>query len=121
MKLVEVSPEQPPPPEYDFLYVEAAIWEPEIDVIRLIANLIPERQFLSPQVELALAILGSSADWPTLGQRLRDLHHWVYDDLSVLPLWQLMDFYAYRSGIKGLGEPRVSLYQNVETWQFAPN
>ncbi|MGB9688915.1 ABC transporter substrate-binding protein [Thermogutta sp.] len=121
VKLVEVSPEQPPPPEYDFLYVEAAIWEPEIDVIRLIANLIPERQFLSPQVELALAILGSSADWPTLGQRLRDLHHWVYDDLSVLPLWQLVDFYAYRSGIKGLGEPRVSLYQNVETWQFAPN
>jgi len=121
VKLVEASPDRPPPPDYDFLYVEAAIWEPEVDVIRLITRLIPERQYLSPQVELALAGLGHSADWPTLGQRLRDLHRWVYDDLTVLPLWQLVDFYAYRSGIKGLDEPRVSLYQNVETWQFAPN
>lgn len=118
VKLVEVSPDRPPPPDYDFLYVEAAIWEPEIDLLRLIANLITERQFLSPQVELVLAGLGSSADWPTLGQRLRELHRWVYDDLTVLPLWQLVDFYAYRSGIRGLDEPCVSLYQNVETWQF---
>lgn len=116
--LVESPPGVVPPQDFDLLYVEAAIWEPEVDCYRLFDRLIAHTEFFSPQVHSTLLTLGQAVDWPDLGQRLRTLHRWVYEDSTVLPLWQLVEHYAYRSGISGLEKARVSLYQDVETWQL---
>ena len=45
--------------------------------------------------------------------------------MSVIPLWQFFDHFAYRSDIQGIGTTSgegdgtgvLSLYQNVEQWQ----
>lgn len=118
VQLVECPPGSPPPQDFDLLYIEAAIWEPEVDCYRLFDRLIAHTEFFSPQVHSTLLTLGQAVDWPDLGQRLRTLHRWIYEDSTVLPLWQLVEHYAYRTGIGGLDKPRVSLYQDVETWQL---
>lgn len=42
------------------------------------------------------------------------------DKLPVLPLWQLVDHYAWRTRLKGPGETADRLYQGVESWEIKP-
>ena len=39
---------------------------------------------------------------------------------GLVPLWQLVDHFAYRRSLEGVGERPVSLYQNIEYWEPAP-
>jgi ABC-type transport system substrate-binding protein len=66
---------------------------------------------------LALKQLEGASDWPKIRDLLRGLHRIVHDDVAVVPLWQLLDFYAYRKNVKGIGEKPFTLYQNLEQWQ----
>jgi hypothetical protein len=36
----------------------------------------------------------------------------------VIPLWQTVNYFAYRKSIAGIGENPVVLYQDVEKWQL---
>jgi peptide/nickel transport system substrate-binding protein len=42
------------------------------------------------------------------------------DELPVLPLWQVVDHYAWRSRLKGPGEAADQLYQGIESWEIMP-
>ena len=103
------------PADYDFLYVEAAIWDPITDLPRCFLSL-RKSEFFPTQVDALLGVLGQAIDWPDASNRLRTLHRRIYEDTTVLPLWQLSDYYAFRKGVQGLESERVTLYQNVESW-----
>ena len=38
----------------------------------------------------------------------------------MLPLWQVVDHYAWRTRLKGPGEAADQLYQGIESWEIAP-
>jgi ABC-type transport system substrate-binding protein len=104
------------PDDVDLLYAELAMGEPVTDAERLLGGSGLARG-ATPYVELALKQLEGASDWPKIRDLLRGLHRIVHDDVAVVPLWQLLDFYAYRKNVKGIGEKPFTLYQNLEQWQ----
>ena len=50
----------------------------------------------------------------------RTLHRLVHEEVTILPLWQTIDHFAYRKTLRGIAPRRLSLYQDVEQWQTAP-
>lgn len=115
--LVEIHPgEAKLPADFDFLYVEAAVWDPITDLSRCFSA-IRKSEFFPTQVDTLLGLLNQAIDWPDASNRLRTLHRRIYEDTTVVPLWQLSDYYAFRKGVQGLESERVTLYQNVESWR----
>ena len=107
--------------DYDLLYAELAMWEPIIDAGRLLG---PKGLTggCSPYMSLALRKLEDAGTWPDVRMRMRDVHQIAYDDVAVIPLWQTVNYFAYRgSRIDGIGDRPVILYQNIEDWQVISN
>ena len=107
------------PGDYDLLYVEAALWEPAVDAARVLSA---EGLARSPDPFVGLALRGlyQATNWQDVSGRLKALHNDAYNELPVIPLWQLVDHYAYRRDIRGIGDRPVSLYQNIEQWRVPP-
>ncbi len=101
----------------DIVYVAAAIWEPIIDARRILG---PEGLAGSEDqlVGLGLRRLEEAKNWRQIRDRLLDLHFIVHNELPVLPLWQMVDSYAYRKELTGVGSDIVTLYQNAGRWRL---
>ncbi|HEY2146708.1 MAG TPA: ABC transporter substrate-binding protein, partial [Pirellulales bacterium] len=52
-------------------------------------------------------------------QRQGRLAQAIRDEMLVIPLWRLTNVVAYDRSLSGVGNQPVSLYQNVEHWQFS--
>lgn len=102
----------------DIVYVSAAVWEPVIDARRLLG---PEGLAGSTDqlVGLGLRRLEEAKNWREVRDRLLDLHAISHHELPVLPLWQMVDSYAYRRSLIGMGSDIVSLYQNADKWRLS--
>lgn len=101
----------------DIVYVSAAVWEPVIDARRILG---PEGLAASEDqlVGLGLRRLEEAKNWREVRDRLLDLHAIAHHELPVLPLWQMVDSYAYRRELYGVGSDIVSLYQNAGNWRL---
>jgi ABC-type transport system substrate-binding protein len=101
----------------DLTYAEIVMCEPLVDARRLLG-----REGLaatsSPYVDQALRRLADASSWAEARQRLLELHRLCHHDLSVIPLWQITDFFAYHRRLRGVGESPVGLYQNVDQWRL---
>lgn len=102
----------------DIVYVSAAIWEPIIDARRLLGprGLAGSEDQL---VGLGLRRLEEARNWREVSDRLFDLHAISHHELPVLPLWQMVDSFAYRRSVSGVGSDVVSLYQNAGNWTLS--
>lgn len=102
----------------DFWLVERNVREPLIDASKIFDSdgLCGKA---SPYMELALEKLHESEDWPTAAVRLQEIHRLCYDEVSVLPLWQLVEYYACRADLSGVSDENglVDLYQHVSGWR----
>ena len=71
----------------------------------------------SPYMTLALRQLDEAVDWGEVRDCLHRVHRIAYDDVAVLPLWQLVEHFVRHESLRGVGARPVSLYQNVEQWR----
>jgi ABC-type transport system substrate-binding protein len=101
---------------FDLAYAEVAMWEPVVDAPRLLGEHGPAGG-CSPYMSLALAELERAADWKDVHRVLPRLHRIAQDDVAVVPLWQMVDHFAHRKNLRGVGARPVLLYANVEQWQ----
>ena len=101
----------------DIVYVSAAVWEPIIDARRVLG---PEGLAGSEDqlVGLGLRQLEHAKNWREVRDRLLDLHSITHHELPILPLWQMVESYAYRRELVGMGSDIVSLYQNAGNWRL---
>ncbi|MEM9827275.1 MAG: ABC transporter substrate-binding protein [Planctomycetota bacterium] len=101
----------------DIVYVSAAVWEPVLDARRIIG---PEGLAGSDNqmIGLGLRRLEEAINWKEVHQRLMDLHHIAHNELPILPLWQMVESYAYRKDLSGMGTDIVTLYQNADRWRI---
>ncbi len=108
---------QPDEGEADLVYVSAAVWEPVIDARRVLG---PEGLAKSGDqlVGLGLRRLEEAKNWREVRDALLNLHSIASSELPVIPLWQLVESYAYRRELLGVGSDIVSLYQNAENWRL---
>jgi hypothetical protein len=51
-------------------------------------------------------------------ERLNEIHRIASNDLPVIPLWQTVNYYAYRTDLKGIGDSLLTLYQHVDQWRL---
>ncbi|MCA9135966.1 MAG: hypothetical protein KDB00_04385 [Planctomycetales bacterium] len=107
----------PDPDTADIVYVSAAIWEPIIDARRLLG---PDGLAKSEDqlIGLGLRRLEEARNWKEVRDRLLVLHSISHHELPVLPLWQMVDSFAYRTSLSGMGGNIVSLYQNAGNWRL---
>jgi hypothetical protein len=102
---------------WDLLYVEAAIEEPLTDATRIIGYT-GIADDVSPPVEQSLLKLGYSNSWQGASRTLRRIHRQISNDLSVIPLYQIKEHYAFRKNVYGIGRDLIHLYQNVQRWKI---
>ena len=102
----------------DMVYVAAAVWEPTIDARRILG---PDGLSRSQDqlIGLGLRRLEGANSWRDVRERLNELHSIASHELPIIPLWQLVDSFAYRRDLGGIGSKIVSLYQNVERWRLS--
>lgn len=114
--LRELPAAQPVGDDHDLLYVELPIEEPLLDVWRLFG---PQgiAGAPSPAMLATLRELESAADVFQAAEKLRAIHRLAAAELPVIPLWQLVDHFAFHPAIKGLAPRPVSLYQDIDQWQ----
>jgi tetratricopeptide (TPR) repeat protein len=103
----------------DLVYLQLQAWEPIVDANRLFG---PGGLASSSNehIQLALRKLQASRNWQQARERLVALHRLVHEDVSVLPLWQITDHFAYRRSLQGPKAGVLQLYQDVERWQVRP-
>ena len=105
--------------DWDLLYVDTVLSEPVTDVQRLfgLRGLVGQT---SPYLQSALGRLAKASVWSDARAILREVHRVTHDELTVIPLWQWVDYYAYRDYLSGVTRNAVSLYQDVERWRVHP-
>jgi len=106
--------------DYDLLYCQLAMWEPIVDAGALLG---PEGLAMvqDDHVNRSLQWLESAMRWQEVRDRVRSLHRVCHDKVTVIPLWQMVDYYAHHPGIQLNPRPPVSLYHGVQQWQLAPS
>lgn len=117
LKEFEGPPPDQVPDDVDLLYAVLAMWEPVIDARRLLAadGMVGG---CSPHVAMALRRLDAASGWQEVQRELRLVHRCAHDDVAIIPLWQMTDFFAYRKGVEGVGTRPITLYENVEQWKY---
>lgn len=110
---------RPTDDDYDLLYAEWTIAEPITDLRVLFGSggLVPHN---NPYLEPALLELDRSQNWKQARDRLHHIHRLLHEDVTVLPLWQIVEHYAWHRDLQGLAEHPATLYQQVERWQSPP-
>ncbi len=103
--------------EYDVLYVEVQIQEPLVDAYRIFGRggMV---QITDPTIEQALRQLDSAYSWAEVSKSLRRVHRQAYSNLTILPLWQTVEHFAWRKNVYNIGDRLTHLYENVDQWQI---
>jgi ABC-type transport system substrate-binding protein len=102
--------------EYDLLYLEVLMQDPIVDAVRLL-GVDGTAGGNSPFLNLALRQLVSATGWKAAHDKLHEIHQLAADEVPVVPLWQLREYFAYHKSLKGIGSQPALLYQNIEQWQ----
>ncbi len=103
--------------DYDFVFVECTMQEPLVDARRIFGQTGLVKT-IDASVEQALDRIDRVRNWQAAGASLRNLHEKVYNEVTILPLWQVPQYYAYRSSVRNIGFDINTIYQNVEQWRI---
>ena len=103
--------------DYDLRYAELAVWEPVADARALFGPGGLAGALASPYLTATLRELDEATNWKDVRAKLAEIHDIAHHDLPLVPLWQTVNFFAYRTAVHGIGESPISLYQNVDRWR----
>ncbi len=105
--------------DYDFLYVEVTMSEPLTDIEAVFGNQGMAKNLSAP-VQQLVRKLSYSTSWQKAGRNLRQMHRQVLNNVAVIPLFQLQEYFAYRKNVKNIGRDLVNLYENIDEWEVVP-
>lgn len=105
--------------EYDLLYLELAVREPLVDIRRIFGpqGIAPS---IDPYVGLTLRQLDEAESWKDARELLHKLHRQIYEEVTVIPLWQMVDHFVYHKGLRDVLNNPVFLYQDADQWRVVP-
>jgi ABC-type transport system substrate-binding protein len=61
-----------------------------------------------------------ATDWPVARNKLKLIQNQARDDVALIPLWQLNDYYAYQKRLEGVVDHSIGMYQDAEKWKIEP-
>ena len=103
----------------DLVYRELMIREPVAEARRLLGS-DGALGSSNAYIDLALLRLLEADNSVAVRDRLRELHRLAAEDATLVPLWQLVDQFAYHKSLSGVGSQPINLYQHVKDWRPAP-
>jgi len=74
----------------------------------------------STEILQLLLKLERAADVPTARGLVIQIDRETRHELPILPLWQVVDHYAWRTRLTGPGDVADQLYQGIESWEIKP-
>jgi len=101
----------------DFCYAELLMREPIVDAEKLLGRSDLARS--GGYLALALRDLSAVTNWRDARDQLHRIHAAVHAEHTVIPLWQLTDYFAVRQGIAGVSQQPITLYQDIQQWRVA--
>jgi ABC-type transport system substrate-binding protein len=101
----------------DLVYLTATMWEPAIDIERLLGGSSPAKSN-NPFIVQALTKVRKARSWRETRVALQDVHRLVDYHLPIMPLWQITDRFAYSQQLQGLADRSVSLYDKIPEWRL---
>ena len=104
---------------YDFLYVEMTMNEPLTDINTMFGSSGIAKE-ISPSVRQLAQQVSYATSWQVAGRKLRELHRQSLNGLSLVPLYQVQEYFAYRRNVQNIGRNLVSLYENIDQWTVIP-
>jgi len=119
LRRLESGQTVPADDDWDFLYFQVAMQEPLTDADFLFGTQGIVKSISAPILQ-NMKKLGYADSWQSAGTTMRRMHRQIANDLTIFPLWQLKEHYAYRENVKGIGSNVVHLYQNVLNWNIQP-
>jgi peptide/nickel transport system substrate-binding protein len=112
---------------FDLAYRALRCDEPILDAGPLLCpgyDAPPEADALASSASLRilqlLLQLERATDLPTARGLAIQIDREARDELPVLPLWQVVDHYAWRTRLKGPGVTADRLYEGIESWEIEP-
>ena len=105
--------------ECDLRYAELAVWEPVTDARLIMGPGGLVGGIDSPYLNAALRRLDQANNWKDVRTRLAEIHQIAHHELPVIPLWQTVNYFAYRARLGGIGDAPLTLYQNVDEWRMS--
>lgn len=117
LRKLEKGESVPPDDDWDFLYYQMSMEEPLSDVERLFGSggVVSE---ISAPARQSMQQLAQVQSWQRASRTMRQLHRQVVNDVSIIPLWQLKEHFAWRNNVSGVGRNPVHLYENVSRWRI---
>ncbi len=94
----------------DLVYLSTTMWEPAIDIERLLGGNSPAKSN-NPFIVQALTKVRKARSWRETRVALQDLHRLVDFPSADSSLWQITDRFAYHQQLQGLSDRSVSLYE----------
>ena len=91
--------------------------EPLADARRLMAEDGLAQIKMAP-IDLALRRLDEAESWSQARRRLYELHLLAFNEVAILPLWQLPVYHARRNSLRGVGSNLQTLYDQVDAWEL---
>ena len=105
--------------KFDVLYAEFSMREPLVEAAALFGAGGPA-ETNDPFISLTLRRLNEAPNWKVARSVLHELHRLLSEDVTVLPLWQMIDYFVYQTGVTGLRDRPIAFYQDVEQWRVVP-
>jgi tetratricopeptide (TPR) repeat protein len=101
---------------YDLAYVEYSLDEPLVEARRLFGD---GALLGAPSAYMSLALrqVEGATGWNEARKALNDVHRIAYEEVCLVPLWQIVEHFAYRPNLKGVAKQPGRLYQQIEQWQ----
>jgi peptide/nickel transport system substrate-binding protein len=80
----------------------------------------PLAALASPRILQLLLQLDRAPETTAAQALLLQIDRESRDELPILPLWQVVDHYAWRGRVKGIGDEARHIYQGIESWEVEP-
>jgi len=105
--------------DYDLLYTEVTMSEPLADARRLFGKQ-GNTPLSGAYVNLALQHLDEARNWDQARRRLNELHRIVASEITVIPLYQIVEHFGYHRSLQGMTPRRLALYDDLSKWRIIP-
>ena len=109
------------PLDADIRYESYTVSDPLYDVVTLLTRDNPTlAQHGSPWFRQLLVELIETPNLSTAARLLPQLQEVLFEDATILPLWQWTDCFAVSDAVAGVAEAPPTLYHRVADWKVEP-
>jgi len=118
---VELIKGNAPTDDWDVVYRTVSMTEPVTELWTFLTlesrARVESLMHLPDWLRRPLIDLDSASDWNSASDILKRLHRLLFDEVQIIPLWELDDFMILRKNVSGFPQRPMHPYQSLELWK----